>query len=161
VTIIEDATWDWKEDSKREGFDLSFADPFPFIEGNEGTPSSDASDPTSTNEEPVMPLHSPGPSTGSHAASIGEQTPTHEMSHSTGTTLSPVTSSASSSQSPLNVRSLSDIYASTHPLEPDDYLHLQFALNICDPLCYEEAAQEKKLQIDMAEELASIERNGT
>ncbi|KAJ0551653.1 putative RNA-directed DNA polymerase [Helianthus annuus] len=145
ATIIEEAAWNWKEKSKSEkaDFNVAFDDPFSvevLSQSEDGPTPYVESTPTNINMQ---------------------QTSSYQMSPSSsvGTTID--ASSSQSMQTPLNIRPLSDIYATTQPLEPEEYIHLQFALSICDPLCFDDAAHKKVWQVAMAEEIAAIEKNNT
>lgn len=67
-------------------------------------------------------------------------------------------SDSSSAQGSRKVRSLRDIYEAT---EEENNLNLFCFYSDCDPLSYEEAAQEKKWRNAMDEEIKSIEKNNT
>jgi hypothetical protein len=162
VTIIADIAWTWEENGTKDIFDLSFADPFPFNEEEDGTTSNESDHSTSSQH-----LESPTTHVSSTFGSSSERmhTPSHDMSpaNQQSTPYSPNLSSqaSSSTHTPINLRPLADIYATTQPLEQEDFLQLQFALNVADPLCYEDAVQEKTWQIAITEEIAAIERNDT
>lgn len=163
ATIIEDAIWSWKESLKggKQSFDWALDDPFPCTTTYEvGSSSQGESGATKINalgEDGTLPHEMSQSLSHTHEVS-SPCTPINIMSPTQVTSLSPIKSTSQSS-TPSNMRPLADIYATTRPLEPYECMHLQFALSVCDPLCFQDAARKREWQEAMAEELAAIERN--
>ncbi|KAK4258396.1 hypothetical protein QN277_007851 [Acacia crassicarpa] len=82
------------------------------------------------------------------------------------TTPAPTSSTTSSSSSnlggvPAKMRSLSDIYDATDPVQTTLDYSLFCLVAECDPVTYEEAANDEKWKKAMNDEIAAIKRNDT
>ncbi|KAM0042466.1 putative RNA-directed DNA polymerase, protein kinase RLK-Pelle-CrRLK1L-1 family [Helianthus debilis subsp. tardiflorus] len=141
TTVIEDAAWDWQEVHKsvQQVYERMYADPFPAevreevqnVADNTENPAS----PSFNQEEPSSPA-------------VSNQV---ELS----------ARSSSGSSAPIRVRSMSDLYANTEEMIPTEYSSCQFALNISDSTCFDDAVQKKEWVLAMEEELPAINWNGT
>ncbi|KAF5794743.1 putative RNA-directed DNA polymerase [Helianthus annuus] len=154
VTVVEEAAWNWEKADKGEKIMVDF--PFPMDAADVLTEGSTSQTNVTVATDEMVPTTS----SNSSSVHMDEQSPLHEGSQSSTTTNS-ITQTPLNMLDLQNIRSLSDIYASTHALEPEEYMHLQFALSICDPMYYHEVVKRKEWKIAMAEELAAIERNNT
>ncbi|KAD0618050.1 hypothetical protein E3N88_43977 [Mikania micrantha] len=143
VKFFEESAWDWSNEKGRDNnhlWDLSTFDPMIL------DPTSETNDLNEAGHENNTIQVNDVPSTSQNHNAVAGPSNTNEV----------ITDSSSP---PQKVRDLNDVYSNCHVIE--DYVACQFALNIRDPIIYEEAILKEEWKKAMKEEISSIEKNGT
>jgi hypothetical protein len=91
--------------------------------------------------------------------SRNEEFTTPSPSSTNSSTLSSSSSRGSSSEMPLHMRSLQELYEVTENLNDDLTLYCHFA--DCEPIGFEEVVKDEKWRNAMYEEIKAIEKNNT
>ncbi|XP_076941874.1 uncharacterized protein LOC143611561 [Bidens hawaiensis] len=178
VKFFESERWHWKK-GEPLSFELNLIDPFPIIEHDCPSPNQDHQSPPSTPSSQQFSPQSPTPNNISSQTPIANSsnqshslTPPHFTYSESSNTQSQTSKSQSipSSQQdntyspshPPGTKGLQDIYDQAREVNVDaEFYKCQFALNVTDPLLYEEAVVKQEWVDAVLEELDSIQRNKT
>ncbi|KAJ0865944.1 putative RNA-directed DNA polymerase [Helianthus annuus] len=156
VDVREQSKWEWEEKANKQMNESNYVDPFPASDDHEVNHEE--------NSESAHTQSSPdeaSQSTTRTSGSSNQQTPMNSQASSTNSL---------SSLSPT-LKPLSDVYLKakkvkanyeTHTTHDDDDPTIcQFALNVADPITYNEALTKKEWKHAMKEEIHAIEKNNT